>query len=145
MKEAIITVTGKQAQPDGAGEDTIELVTEGSYEYCEGDIRISYPESEMTGFAGCTTLFSIKPGLIVMKRIGSECGDMIFEPGKHHRYLYSTEVGDLMLGVNTISCRSSLTEQGGKIEISYLLDFDDKAFSRNAFIITVKTHVEDAE
>lgn len=139
MKDVVITVIGRQAQPDGSDEDTIELVTEGQYEYDGEHTVIRYAESELTGFAGCTTTFSIFPDRIVLNRLGSGSGDMVFEAGRRHQYYYVTEAGDLMLGVNTLRCRNELTEQGGKLEISYLLDFDDKVFSRNSFEIGIRS------
>lgn len=139
VKDVVITVVGKQAQPDGSDEDIIELVTEGKYEYDNSRIIISYQESELTGFAGCTTMFTVSPDRIVLNRIGSESGDMVFEAGKRHQYFYATDAGDLMLGVNTIRCSNQLHEGGGNLEISYLLDFDDKVFSRNSFSIGIRS------
>ncbi|MCQ2452720.1 MAG: DUF1934 domain-containing protein [Oscillospiraceae bacterium] len=138
MRAVTITVIGKQAQPDGSDEDTIELVTEGRYEKGPDGIAISYVESELTGFAGCTTTFTVKPDCITMNRFGSECGDMVFEVGKRHQYFYATEAGNLLLGVNTLSVHKQLNEQGGELAISYLLDFDDRVFSRNSFTISIK-------
>ncbi len=138
MKDVMITVHGYQAQPDGSDEDCIELVTEGKYRFSPDKTVISYEESELTGFAGCTTEFSVYPDYVTMMRKGSGSGEMIFDDEKRHQYHYETPQGILDLGVFTLRSKRELDENGGKLEVHYILDLDNKAFSRNAFIIDVK-------
>lgn len=138
MKDVVISVTSKQAQPDGSDEDSIELVTEGKYHYDGEKTVISYMESEITGFGGCTTTFSVYPDRIVMNREGNGSSDMIFDNGKRHQYYYETPVGSLLLGVVTLSSKTNLDSSGGNVEVHYMLDLDNKVFSRNSFVINIK-------
>ena len=138
MKDVMITVRSKQSNPDGSDEDSIELVTEGKYSYDSEKSVISYEESEITGFGGCTTTFSVYPNRIVMNREGSGSGDMIFDSEKRHQYYYETPAGNMMLGVVTLSSKSALHNSGGNIEVHYLLDLDNRVFSRNSFVIDVR-------
>lgn len=138
MKDVMITVLSKQSQPDGSDEDSIELVTEGKYYHDNEKTVISYIESEITGFGGCTTTFSVYPDRIVMNREGNGSSDMIFDSEKRHQYYYETPVGSLMMGVVTLSSRTDLDSSGGNVEVHYLLDLDNKVFSRNSFVIDVR-------
>ena len=63
---------------------------------------------------------------------------MIFENGKRHQYYYETPVGSLLLGVVTLSSKAELDSSGGNVEVHYMLDLDNKVFSRNSFVINVK-------
>ncbi len=138
MKDVMIKVLGIQAQPDGTDEDRIELVTEGKYEFTDEKIVISYDESELTGFIGCETTFTIYPDYIILNRQGELNTDMIFDDTKRHECHYDTPVGSMFLGIVTLSTKRELTENGGHMEVHYLLDVDNRVFSRNSFIIDVE-------
>lgn len=138
MKDVMITVRSRQSQPDGSDEDSIELVTEGKYYHDDEKTVISYEESEITGFGGCTTTFSVYPDRIIMNRDGNGSSDMIFDSERRHQYYYETPVGSMMLGVVTLSSKSQLHNSGGSLEVHYLLDLDNKVFSRNSFVIDVR-------
>lgn len=138
MKDVMIKVLGIQSQPDGTEPDNIELVTEGKYEYSDDKIIISYDESELTGFIGCVTTFTIYPNYIILNRQGELNTDMIFDDTMRHECLYDTPVGSMSLGIVTLSTRRELDENGGHMEVHYILDVDNRAFSRNAFIIDVE-------
>ena len=138
MKDVMITVRSRQSQPDGSDEDSLELVTEGKYYHDDEKTVISYEESEITGFDGCTTTFSVYPDRIIMNREGNGSGDMIFDRERRHQYYYETPVGSMMLGVVTLSSKIQLHNSGGSIEVHYLLDLDNIVFSRNSFVIDVR-------
>ena len=139
MKDVMITVKGIQAQPDGTDEDCIELLTEGKYFYDGENGAITYLESELTGFEGCITTFTISPEYVVMNRVGSGSGDMVFDTGKRQPVLLMrTPAGNVTLGIDTLSIKNELGEDGGDLEIHYLLDLDTKVFSRNSFVINIK-------
>jgi len=134
----MIKVLGIQSQPDGSDEDRIELVTEGQYEFTDGKITITYDESEITGFIGCITTFTIYPDYIILNRQGELNTDMIFDDERRHVCHYETPVGSMCLGIVTLGSTRDLSEEGGHMEVHYLLDVDNIAFSRNSFIIDVE-------
>ena len=138
MKDVMIKVLGIQSQPDGSDEDRIELVTEGQYEFTDGKITITYDESEITGFIGCITTFTIYPDYIILNRQGELNTDMIFDDERRHVCHYETPVGSMCLGIVTLGSTRDLSEEGGHMEVHYLLDVDNIAFSRNSFIIDVE-------
>lgn len=136
--EVMIKVSAKQSQPDSSDEDVIELLTEGTYEYDGTHAVITYQESELTGFNGCMTVLTVSPENVIMSREGSDCGDMIFEVGRRHSYCYSTPIGNMILGVQTIGAHICLEGNGGTLELTYLLDLDNRVFSRNTFSMDVR-------
>lgn len=138
MKDVMIKVLGIQSQPDGTDEDRIELVTEGQYDFSNDKIIITYDESEITGFVGCVTTFTIYPDYIILNRQGELNTDMIFDIERRHVCHYDTPVGSMCLGIVTLDSKRELNEIGGHMEVHYLLDVDNIAFSRNSFIIDVE-------
>ena len=138
MKNVMIKVLGIQSQPDGKDEDRIELMTEGQYEFSEDKITITYDESELTGFIGCVTTFTVYPDYIILNRQGELNTDMIFDSDHRHVCHYDTPVGTMCLGIVTLDSKCDLDENGGHMEVHYLLDVDNIAFSRNSFIIDVE-------
>lgn len=137
MKDVIISITGMQLL-DGGRDDQIELSTGGKYGV-EGDETVfSYMESELTGMEGTKTSFSVKPSGVIMSREGSLNTRMVFEEGKKHFFLYETPYGAVTMGVDTHRINNHLREDGGDIEIDYVLDFDHVVIGRNKFKINVR-------
>lgn len=138
MRDVMIKVLGIQSKPDGSDRDNIELLTEGQYDYSEDKITISYDESKLTGYVGSVTTFTIYPDYIILNRDGELNTDMIFDDAMRHECHYDTPVGSMRLGIVTLDVKRELDENGGHMEVHYILDVDNIAFSRNAFILDVE-------
>lgn len=137
-KTVIISIQGKQADPEGA-EEGIELVTSGSL--CGDETqgyRLTYQESELTGLEGTTTTFCIEPDQITMLRAGNLNSEMVFQEGQKHLSLYETPFGELMVGVNTQKAWANIGASGGSIELRYIVEIDDAIVGTNTFHIQVK-------
>ena len=138
MKDVIISIVGTQ-NPDAADRDSVELVTDGKYDYSpNGETKLYYSESELTGLEGTTTSFTVSPMGIVMSREGKTNTCMVFEQGKKHYFLYDTPFGSATMGVDTSRIRSSLDEHGGDMEIDYTVDFEHAVIGRNNFKIYIR-------
>jgi uncharacterized beta-barrel protein YwiB (DUF1934 family) len=137
MKRVLISIKGFQSAQD-ADEESFELVTDGEYSLEGGVAEFSYMESELTGFAGTRTSFVIEPDRVVLNRAGGTAGEMIFSEGKKHHFVYETAYGSLMMGIDTQSIRKELDENGGDLEIHYVIDIDNVVMSRNTFKINVR-------
>ena len=131
MKKVIISVKGLM------DEDDAELVTDGEYEF-DGGARFSYEESDLTGMEGTTTSFSVENGIVSISRTGTVSMEMEFEEGRKHYFVYDTPFGSLSMGVDTQSIRSCLDENGGSLEVKYLLDLENSMMSRNSFEINIR-------
>lgn len=137
MKKVMITVNGIQITADEPATD-MELVTEGEYSFADGGGFFVYQESELTGMEGTTTRFEFSPGQAVIIREGTVSSRMEFAEGKPNLFLYNTPWGSMSMGINTHKIQSSLTEQGGSIEIDYTLTFERSELSRNRFSVKIK-------
>lgn len=136
-KDVIISIVGTQTY-DEDDKDTIELVTDGKYFQKNGETNLTYMESELTGLAGTKTTFTINPDAVVLSREGALNTRMIFEVGKKHYFLYDTPYGAATMGVNTSRIRQRLGENGGDMEIEYVVDFDHTVIGKNTFKINVR-------
>jgi uncharacterized beta-barrel protein YwiB (DUF1934 family) len=136
-KDVLITIHSIQ-NIDGQDCDGPELITQGTYEYAQDGVRLSYMESELTGMGGTRTDLHIKPEEVVLSRRGSVNAQMIFRRGEKQRFRYETNFGSLSLGVSTQRLETALDEHGGDVEIEYDLNFNQSYLSRNRFLINVK-------
>ena len=134
----IISIKGMQSL-DGAENETVELVTEGTLiRDGDGEYTISYQESEVTGMEGTLTTFQIERGRVTLLRIGEFNSQMVFEEGRRHLSMYDTPYGALSVGVNTRRMRCRMGEHGGNIEIDYAIEIDHAVAGQNQFQIDVR-------
>lgn len=136
MKDVIISVKGLLGANDD-GED-IELVTGGKYSYSAGEANFEYMESELTGMEGTKTTFSVKPDTVTITRNGTVNMQMLFEEGRKNYFVYNTPYGSMTMGLDTQSVFSRLGENGGHLEVKYVIDMDDSLAMRTAFNIDIR-------
>ncbi len=138
-KNVIISIKGMQNSAE-AGEDAIELVTEGRLLDCGDDgLSLSYQESELTGMEGTLTTFQVeKNGRVTLLRMGEVNSQMVFEEGRRHLSLYQTPYGDLAMGILANRVRSTLDMSGGELEIDYAIEIDHLLAGQNLFHIHVR-------
>ena len=141
----LLTIRSEQRYTD-MDPDSIELVTEGTLSVTrEGEIRLSYEESELTGMEGTTTVFTVQGPRVILSRTGRVNSQMVFEEGKQHTSLYETPFGELAIDIQTSRLRHSLTERGGLLDLRYSISVDHSATGRNAFKIRVRRKHEARE
>jgi len=137
-KSVIISIQGTQTDPDGSNE-VIEFVTCGSLSQDdEQGYHVSYQESELTGLDGTTTTFCIAGDHITMRRTGNLNSEMVFREGERHISMYETGMGGFMIGVNTQKAWSNIDDDGGNLELRYVIDVENTVIGQNAFRIQVK-------
>ena len=138
-KNVIISIKGMQAY-EGAGDDSIELVTEGRLLDCGDDgLSLSYQESELTGMEGTLTTFQVeKNGRITLLRMGEVNSQMVFEEGRRHLSLYQTPYGDMSVGILANKVKNTLDMNGGELEIDYAIEIDHILAGQNLFQIKVR-------
>ena len=137
MKDAIISITGIQNDPNGE-KDSVELVTAGQYGFEDGESRFTYEESDLTGLNGTRTTFTISPMGVVLRREGSLNSEMVFQQGRKNFFLYETPYGSATMGVDTRRIDTQLGEHGGDLELDYDIDFNHTPMGRNKFKINVR-------
>ncbi|MBR1731674.1 MAG: DUF1934 domain-containing protein [Ruminococcus sp.] len=135
----LISVTGIQ-EVDGE-KDQIELTTVGSYMINNrGSKYIGYKEydEENPAISSNNVVKVENDDKVTIIRNGGQQTRLILERGKRHQCHYRTIMGDLMIGVFTDSITSNLNDKGGKLHVSYELDFNNEFISKNEFYIDVK-------
>ena len=111
------------SQSDGEQKESTELLSRAVYEKTNSGYKLTYDESEATGFKGSTTTIELFDGKkVVMSRTGSVISNLIVELGKKHHCVYGTPYGDLMVGVNANYIHSELDDNGGKLDFKYVID-----------------------
>lgn len=104
-----------------------------------GDIEISYEESEATGFKGSTTFIVISTDmLITLKRVGSAPSILTIEADRKHLCHYGTPYGVIMMGITTHAVRSNITFDGGELYLKYTIDVNGGYVSDNEIYLNVK-------
>ena len=131
----MLAIRGIQRYQDQDPE-IIELTTEGTLEKQKEVWEVSYEESDLTGLAGVTTTFRVGPRGVVLKRTGAIENQMIFMEGRRHESLYRLDIGALMITVRATKVESSITEEGGTIDIYYDIEIEDTAAG------TVEYHIQ---
>lgn len=135
----LISVTGIQ-EIDGE-RDQIELTTVGSYMINNrGNTYIGYKEydEDNPAISSNNVVKVESDDKVTIIRGGGTQTRLILEKGKRHQCHYRTIMGDLMIGVFTDTIKNELTEKGGKLHVSYELDFNNEFISKNEFYIDVK-------
>ena len=138
MKDVMIRILAVQTGDD-LREQTVlaEFSTEGKMDCLDGSGTLIYPESELTGMEGTITTVAFTPDGAVLTRQGSVTGRMDFSPGERNTFLYETPYGSSTVGLQTQRYESTLTEQGGTLEIEYVIDFDHAFVALNEMKVTV--------
>ncbi|MBR1456793.1 MAG: DUF1934 domain-containing protein [Oscillospiraceae bacterium] len=118
-------------------EDSVEFTTDGYYYYEDGVGCLSYEESEVTGLEGTRTSMIVMPDQVVVDRDGLITSRMIFKEGMKNSFLYETPYGQATMGIDTRKIHRDIGENGGRVEIDYVLDMEHAVVARNRFQITV--------
>ncbi len=137
MKDVVINI--KSLQNYGFDdEDGIEFTTDGYY-FTDGDMAcISYAETAVTGMEGTRTSLMVEGDQVVLDRDGLIRSRMVFTPGEKNTFQYSTPYGTANLGIDTREVKQNFDENGGEMELVYVVNMDHAIVTRNKFHITVR-------
>ena len=137
MKDVVISIRAIQAcgMDD---EDLVEFTTDGLYTF-DGEVGcLTYMETEVTGLEGTRTSVMVMPDQVVVDRDGLITSRMIFKEGARDSFLYNTPYGNLEVGISTSRLYSTISPEGGKLEIDYSIEIDHALAGRNSFRISVR-------
>ena len=136
-KDVYISIKGSQEYEDDC--DSMEITTAGRFYNKDGKFYPSYVEGEMTGLEKCNTTLKISPdGIVTMMRRGQTNTHMIFEKGRCHIGHYETPYGDFTISVTANNVSVDIDENGGNIDIDYIMDINNVARSHNGISLTVR-------
>ncbi|MBE7048805.1 MAG: DUF1934 domain-containing protein [Ruminococcaceae bacterium] len=133
---ALITLSGNQFV-DGES-DQYELTTLGKYIKKGDKYYITYEGSELTGYEGTTTTLKIRDGCVSMIRFGQSTSQMIFEKEKKYVGYYETPFGSMSVGVTTNSLKVDMDEDGGEIDLDYLVELNNSMPVHNGLHLKIR-------
>ena len=137
-KKVLISIKGLPVFASSE-DDAFELMTDGEYMQENGISTFSYVESALTGNDGQLTTFDVEQDRVVLRRGDGLSGDMIFSENQKHHFLYNTEFGSVMLGIDTHSIKTNMSDDGGNLEIRYDIEVDNVSVSQNLFKIDIRS------
>ena len=133
----LISILGRQQVDGETGE--VQVTTLGSYVKKGTSRYITYKEYDSEeGGRPVTSVLKIEGGDKVTLMRGAGSTRLVLENGKRHLCQYDTGYGQMMIGIFTSRLYSSLTDEGGKLEVRYTLDINSNLSSSNEILITVK-------
>ena len=137
-KEIILFVRGEQTY-DGVSPEVTELATEGVMTIREdGEMVLTYQESEITGMEGTTTRFTMGGGTVVLERAGLIVSRMEFKQGERSSSFYETPWGTMEVDIVTTKLAHRFTERGGVMEIAFTIAVNHQVTGENRFKVRVK-------
>jgi len=120
-----VTINIKTIQTDSKGNsDDIELVTRGDIYEEDGVIYVVYEETELSGMEGTTTTLKIFDNQVVLKRLGQNTSDMIFEKGKRFKTKYKTFHGDISMELLTTAVDVNVDKKQCKVDVDIAYDIN---------------------
>ena len=138
QQNVMISIRGEQ-DFIGNEKDTTEFLTEGTLSKTDDGYLLEYDESALTGMEGTHTAFEIRPASVSLLRTGSFRSQMIFERGKKHYSLYDTPYGTMTIDIVTDYLQSSITEEGGELDIRYAIEIEHQLTGESRFLIKVRS------
>ena len=135
--EAGIKISGIM-QPPGEQQRTIEFYSLGDYSFADGECRISYRETELTGLAGTVTDISVTRERVIVRRSGMLNSTMEFRVGEKSSFLLDTPYGSATMGIETRAINASFGDDGGELTVKYVMNIEHAVCSMNRLVIIVK-------
>lgn len=141
MIKAIVKIIDRHIQ-DGE-ELSCELTTSGEFEITENGCKIVYNETDEE-LANCVTALEVEGSKkISMTRSGKYNTEMVIEKDRRHSCYYSTPYGELLMGIYAQKIENNVSENGGTLDFSYTIDFNNTPASENELSVTVTPKMEE--
>lgn len=137
-KKVVIYLNSAQVYGGDAPSYT-ELVTEGTLSVAgDGEIVLSYNETELTGMEGTVTRFRIRDGLVILERAGTVNSQMLFQKGNPCCTLYETPWGTATVDITTSYFDCRIGERGGFMKLRYAVSIEGQFIGETTVHIRVK-------
>lgn len=137
IKDVVISMRSIQGC-DQDDQQILDFTTDGHY-FQDGEAScFSYMETEVTGLEGTRTSVVVMPDHVVVDRDGSITSRMIFREGEKNSFPYDTPFGTAMLGVKTRRIRQDFNENGGELEVDYVVDMEHALVARNKIQLNIR-------
>jgi len=127
------------AIPDFPPPPTTTLTTAGVFsKEKDGSFRLSYEDSEISGFPGNLNTFCLSPtGMLIFLRRGGAKTCLIFENGARQSCDYGIQSGLPPMTLHTHRLQSNLNENGGTLFVDYSLEMRGSVTEHNTISIQI--------
>lgn len=132
---AMISIRTKQEL--GGETEMIELDTRGKFAIRNNKVYIIYKESEMTGYEGTTTTIKVAKDSVSVSRSGRYPSRMNYTLGETGLCIVDTPYGQIGAAVTTDKVEFNFGENGGELNMDYILDPDNHTYIKNSMTINV--------
>ncbi len=137
MRDAVIKI--KSVQREGGESSETEVITAGRFGKIKSGYELRYDETDATGYEGSKTVLRILDGSrIEMVRSGAVASELYIERGRKNFCLYGTPFGEITVGVQGKSVDSKMTDAGGNISASYVIDINSSLIGDYDLLIDVR-------
>ncbi|MCT4508981.1 MAG: DUF1934 domain-containing protein [Tepidibacter sp.] len=104
--------------------DNIELITEGKLYLKNNCTYVIYEESEISGMKGTTSRLKISKDCIIIKKMGRNNSELVFELGKRFKTLYRTPHGSFPMEIVTKKIQINNIDSYRDIDITIEYDLN---------------------
>lgn len=131
------TIELVSVQSSGDLNDKIEFVTDGNICVRSGKTYVTYKEHRDMGMGNSRVVLKIEEDMVTMRRMGDFQTVMIYKSGEITDFNYGTPFGELNIKIRTERIENTLTEDGGRLTMEYLL-FTGGDVTKNELEIKVR-------
>lgn len=136
-KDVLINIKGIQHIDDQS--DTTEVFTQGVLYKKNDSYYLTYEESQATGFEGSKTTLKVEgEDRVTLMRNGLTRTHLVVQKGERNVGIYGTGEGEMSIGVNSKSIKSTIDDNGGDLFFSYSIDINSSFVSENEVYIHVQ-------
>lgn len=137
MKKAVV-VSVKNKQTISGKEESIEVVTPGTFYKKGSAYYVVYDETEISGMEGTTTTLKIEEDKVSLIRFGTTSSRVNFKAGFKDISLYRTPYGVMEFCVNPERVDINIDDEGGEIKLVYELGDSGQKISANELFIKIR-------
>lgn len=137
-KKFSVLIRGLQSYAGDQENTDIELVSECEFYESDGVYFCEYEESEITGLGGTKTIIEIADDYVSLTRRGTVNSQMLFVEGRKTTSIYAMPFGELTIDIHTKSLKTNVNEDGGTLNVDYIIDINNASSGRNTFDIKIK-------
>lgn len=137
LKDVIITMLSSVKGP--MGEDSTELITDGSYTKNQWGCVFAYSESDATGYDGSETVVSVCPGeRLELVRTGNASTELLIETDERNYCTYRTPFGEMTISTLAKRVEADLGEDWAEIAADYVLDINSVSAGEYSLKISIR-------
>ncbi|SFC33552.1 DUF1934 domain-containing protein [Clostridium uliginosum] len=136
-KRAIITIKSNASMEN---DDLIEVISPGDFYMDNDTFKAEYDETEISGMDGTRTILTVRGKSFTLERKGSTATKMDFKNRQQTTSLYQTPYGVLQVNIDTKKLNIDINEEGGIIEVNYLMTIEGQIPMNTNLSVHIKTN-----